>query len=547
MERIDPKSEALTEDESDGLQTRTIDRRTYLIGGVGTLALGGYFSTVANSVRAQTTAVDVPQTYLDRFSTVVNVVDAGADPTGTEPIDDVLSEHVADDTLLVFPEGRYLMHRQLRKTGFENLGFYGPKATIAHGRVDAIANNTVTEGEFTGPARFFRLGVIYSPGRDLLFEGFTFDFTARQTGIRAIEAYVTDGLEVRDITIVGQHDTGTLGPALFSVTTANGTGLVERFKAPDGGEYTENTIGDIDLGPTGMLVDPNSAGTLRIVDCELGRFPDNGLYVSGAKGVVHVEGGVYKNSTVSSLRLKGYGSSIRGANVVIDELVPGISQRGIRLDDGADLRVEDTTVTVTGPAENAIRILDDVETATIQNCTVVLNDQGGCARGIQVTDDAGRVEILDSTIDVEGSNFAVYLQGKNQPEDPMVLMKNVVITGAAPGNKAREAIRVERANCRFEDLTIDQPGTSYRRCAEVLADDTLFVGGNYKSTHHPFVNKGNRTRFDGILAQSYDGWQAIKLYAEGTDVVVTDSILYGGYIDGDADGFVVENTELVPV
>ncbi|WP_416841687.1 right-handed parallel beta-helix repeat-containing protein [Haloferax sp. DFSO52] len=535
----------------DSTQTREsiaprVSRRSYLLGTIGTLTAGGILLSSVDNAKAGAMPVDIPQAYVDRFPNIVNVVEAGADPNGVTPIDDVLTKLVGDDTLLVFPAGRYLMNRQLRKTGFTNLGFYGPEATISHGRIDAIERNSVTAGEFNGPARFFRLGVIYSPGRDLLFEGFTFDFTTPQTGIRAIEAYVTDGLEVRDITVDGEHDTGTLGPALFSVTAANGTGLVERFKAPDGGAYTEDTIGDITLGPTGMLIDPNSAGTIRIVDCELGRFPDNGLYVSGAKGVVHVEGGLYKNSTVSSLRLKGYGSSISGARVVIDELVPGISQRGIRLDDGANLRVENTTVEVTGPAENAIRVLDNVETATIQGCTIVLNDDGGCGRGIQVTDDAGRVEILDTTIDIYGSNFGIYLQGRNSPEDATVLVKNVTITGPAPGYAQREAIRIERANCRFENLTIDQPGGEFRRCVEVIGDDNLFVGGTYTSTHHPFINSGSRTRFDEITARSYSGRQALKLYADGTDVVVMDSTLYGGYIDNGAEGFVVDNTEMPP-
>ncbi|AFK21266.1 hypothetical protein HFX_6142 (plasmid) [Haloferax mediterranei ATCC 33500] len=499
-----------------------------------------------NNVRASSMSVEIPQTYLDRFENIVNVVEAGADATGNVPIDDVLSQNVGNDTLFVFPEGRYLMNQQLRETGFENLGFYGPNATVTHGTIDAIEDKIVTAGEFSGPSRFFRLGVIYAPGRDLLFEGLTFDFTAPQSGIRAIEAYVTDGLEVRDITITGQHDTGTFGPALFSVTAANGTGIIERFKAPDGAAYTEDTIGDIDLGPTGMLIDPYSAGTLRIVDCELGRFPDNGLYVSGANGTVHVEGGTYKNSSISSVRLKGYGSSVRGTTVVIDEFVQGISQRGIRLDDGSNLRIEDTTVSITGPIEDAIRVLNDVETAAIRDCDIVLNDDGGCARGIQITPDAGRVEILDSTIEIEGSNFAVYVQGRNVTEDSTVLMKNISITGPAPGETAREALRIERANGRFENLAIDQPGEDYRRCAEILADDNLFVGGTYKSTHHPFINKGNRTRFDDITAQSYSGRQAIKLYSEGTDVVIMDSVLYGGYTDKGAEGFVVDNTEMPP-
>ncbi|WP_241768302.1 hypothetical protein [Haloferax sp. ATB1] len=94
-------------DDTDANDSRgpKLTRRSYLLGAVGTLAVGSYLSRPINSVEANTMSVDVPRAYLDRFSNVVNVVDAGADPKGVEPIDDVLSRHVADDTLLVFPEG----------------------------------------------------------------------------------------------------------------------------------------------------------------------------------------------------------------------------------------------------------------------------------------------------------------------------------------------------------------------------------------------------------------------------------------------------------
>jgi hypothetical protein len=524
-----------------------LSRRSYIIGGVGVLAGGAYLALSTRGVEANVSSVAVPTAYRERFGTVIDVVDAGADPTGSEPIDEVLTDAVGDDTLLVFPEGRYLMNRQLRKTGYENLGFYGPDATMVHGSVEALDGNMVVEGEFSGPARFFRLGVIYAPGKDLLFEGFTFDFTGSQTGLRAIEAYVTDGLEVRDITIEGQHDTGTFGPALFSVTTAGGEGTVERFAAPDGGAYSENTIGTINLGPTGILLDPHSAGTLRLVDCELGGFPDNGLYVSGDHGTVHVEGGTYKNSNVCSIRLKGRESSVRGATVIVDGALAGGSQRGIRLDAGSDLRVLDTTITVAGPVGDAIRILSEAETSTIDNCAITCLDEGGSARGIGITPDAGRVEVLNSTIEMHGSNYGVFVQGNNDADDATVLLKDTSITGPASGDSAREAVRVERANGRFENLTIDQPGPTYRRCTEVLADDCRFIGGTYESTHHPIINKGNRTLFYGLTARSFEGWQAMKLYAQGSNVVIADSVLYGGYIDRGVEDLVVNDTEIPPV
>jgi hypothetical protein len=534
-----------SESPSDTSESRHsgLSRRAYL-GGLLALGAVGVYET-SRSATANVAGVSVPTAYLDRFPNVVDVVEAGADPTGGQTIHEVLYDVVADDTLVVFPEGRYRMDHQFRHTGFENVGFFGPDATIFHGRIDALSGSSVSAGEFTGPARFFRLGVIYNPGRDLLFEGFTFDFNAPQTGLRAIEAYVAGGLEVRDVTIAGRHDTGTLGPALFSITQADGAGVVERFRAPGGAAFSKDTIGDLWTGPTGMLIDSHHAGTLRVVDSELGSFPDNGLYISGAHGTVHVEGGYYANSNVASIRLKGLGSSIRGATIVVDQAIEGTNQRGIRVDDGSNLLVDGATVRISDPNGAAIRVLDDVQTARIQNCSIVL-DSATPERGIRVSKDAGRVEIVDTSVETRGGSNAIHVEGHNGPEDAMVLLRNVTITGDAAGISAREAIRIERANCRLDHLTVDQPGPEFRRCLEVIGDDCLINGGSYSSTHHPIINRGSRTFYDSIVARSYDGYEAMKLYAEGTEVVVDDSTLYGGYRDGGVNGLFVHETEFPP-
>jgi hypothetical protein len=531
-------------------------RRSFLAGTVGVLgvgsALGGEREQIDGGLdgggggsTTETVPTDVLDEYGDRFGTVVDVTEAGGDPTGTTPVNDVLEEHVGDDTLLYFPAGTYLMTRQLRKTGYTNLGFLGPEATIVHGRIDAVDGNGVTDGEFTGPARLFRLGVNYNPGTNLLFEGFTFDYTGTNSGLRAIEAYVTDGLEVRDITVAGQHDTGTLGPALFSIRDAEGSGVVERFSAPDGAKFSEDTIGNIWVGPTGVLVDPQHAGTLRFVDCELGMFPDNGLYISGAKGTVHVEGGTYRNSNVASIRLQGYKSTVRGATVVVDDALPDRQQRGIRLDKGAGLAVIDTTIRLDDPSGEAIRVLDGVETASIENSTVVVNTDRS-NRGIHVATDAGRVKIVNTDIEINGSDNAVRILGRNAADDAMVLLKGVSVTGSASGETAREAIRVERANCRLDDLTVHQPGAAYRRCVEVLGDDCLVIGGTYESTHHPIINKGSRTVFEGITAQSLDGFKALKLYEQGSPVYIANSVLYGGYVDKGVATLAINDTTFPP-
>jgi len=137
----------------------------------------------------------------------------------------------------------------------------------------------------------FDSGPTTLPGTHLRIGHFTVDQTAEDTGIRAFETYASDTLEVRNINVVGRHDSGTWGPGLFVVTDPDGDGLVRDFRAHGGGTLVENSPGDGYVGPNGILCNQGHEGTIRFVDCELGAFPDNGLYASGGTGRVIVEGG----------------------------------------------------------------------------------------------------------------------------------------------------------------------------------------------------------------------------------------------------------------
>jgi hypothetical protein len=153
---------------------------------------------------------------------------------------------------------------------------------------------------------------LYSPGRRLAFEGFDVDQTELSTGIRVIEANVSDRLEVRDVTIRGRHDSGTSGPGFFAMTSPDGTGAGERFRAPDGGDHIDETphAGNGWQGPIGIEANSN-VGRLEFKDCELGGFPDNGLYGTNENGTYVVDGGTYRNSNGANVRIGGTGSEIR--------------------------------------------------------------------------------------------------------------------------------------------------------------------------------------------------------------------------------------------
>lgn len=72
-------------------------RRTYLKT-TGAALTGLAFASTASADSSQ-------------YDTVVDIVDAGADPSGDEPIDDVLAKYNKDDTRIEFPTGRYKLDK----------------------------------------------------------------------------------------------------------------------------------------------------------------------------------------------------------------------------------------------------------------------------------------------------------------------------------------------------------------------------------------------------------------------------------------------------
>ncbi|UPV76850.1 right-handed parallel beta-helix repeat-containing protein (plasmid) [Halorussus limi] len=452
------------------------------------------------------------------YDTVVDVTEAGADDTGNEPINSVLNRLCNDgatDTLLRFPPGTYAMDEMFRLVAYDRVGFVGDDATV------------VPTADFDDSAPWlFRLGVLADPGRDLLFEGFTFDFTAPDTGMRALEAQVTDGLAVRDVNVVGFHDGGTLGPAMFDVLDPDGWGTVERFRAPDGGAYSANTDGNIAVGPTGVLVSPYHRGTLRLRDLEVGGFPDNGLYADTPDGRVLVEGGRYRNSNVASVRVAGDGSRVRGTRIEVTHNRPeDVNQRGLRLDAGADLRVENVGIELTRPNGYALSVQDEVESARIEGVNVAVADRPNTAMVVAPT--ANRVTVADSEIHLGGGGYALAAFG--DAPGPVVA-RNLSVYGWATGGAGRPAVLCHRDHCEFHDLAVYQPGED-RRAIDVRGDDCLVSGGTYMASDTPLYNTGSRTRFEGVTADSWGDSPALYLL-DGDGVEVVDCDLSGGVRTG---------------
>lgn len=352
--------------------------------------------------------------FADEYGTLVDVVEAGADPAGEETIEPVLQSVADDDTLLYFPEGTYRMGGAIDFPTFRNLALVGGPATI------------VPESGYEG---YLLLLGWDGGGRRARVENLTFDLRAPDAGARPLQVLAND-LQVRDVSVVGRQNRGR-GMMRFDVTDPDGTGVVERMALPDGAA--------VETGTVGCLVGPASTGHITFRDCHVEGFPNNGLYASPAKGSVLVEGGYYANNGIANVRVSG-DAVVRGVHVRCDDSSRRLNNmRGIRLRHGRSILVEDCTVELVDVtySEGAIILESLLESATVRDTTVLVDVDDVYALHVK-SPARGNPE--------EGAD----------PADRNVVFEGVSIAGSAAN---RSTVRVvDRDDCRFDRLCLHQTG-----------------------------------------------------------------------------------------
>ncbi|MFC4439735.1 MULTISPECIES: right-handed parallel beta-helix repeat-containing protein [Natrialbaceae] len=515
------------ETEAECQSRRSVLRGTAVAG----LSALGATAAASGSAAAYHGVVDY-----ENYDNVVNVAAAGADRSGSESITPVLEDLRADNTAFYFPEGRYYMDSQFRFTNYENFAIIGNNATLV----------PANYYDFDGPRyRLFRLGTSTNPGGRLQIRGFQVDQTAPDTGIRAFEAYVTDELDVEDIVIRGEHDSGTWGPALFNVVDPSGTGRVVDFYANDGGEWTDSTphAGNTSSrGPVGINATQNQ-GELMFRRCQISGFPGTGLYAIGGSGKIIVHGGVYRNSTAASIRIGGSDSIVRWPQVFVEESNGRrTSQRGIRLESG-DVRVRGLVANVSVERHNChpITVMNACNTATIENTTV--NVSGDTTQhGIVVSPSAGETRIVDTEINHEVSGgYPLWIRDSDST-DPVVC-ENVTINGRS-GNKYgfRDGIRCGRDNVTVVDSEIVQRGDdgADRVGISNTGDNLTLENTRIRSTLYPVSEQASDSLYANIDAESYGSRSAVCLYDTCRDLTIRDSRIVDGVANFGAEGVVME-------
>ncbi|WP_330631666.1 hypothetical protein [Halocatena halophila] len=455
------------------------------------------------------------------YDEVINVVEAGADNTGGESITPLIRDLASSNTLLKFPEGRYLVDEWVRLTGFKNFGMVGENATL----VPAPAS------QYKGDPIMFKLGVFSNPGRNLEFRNFTVDYTAPNTGVRALHAAVSDGLRVENVAVEGVHDAGTWGPFKADIVDSDGYGIVKNVEVPEGGVYTKNTAQDIEPtvknGPTGFLLSPFHAGRLDVVDSVIGAFPDNGLYDSESPGQVVVKGGRFANSNSGNIRITGDNSGVYGAHVVIDQNRPNDrGQHGVRFDGGKNLTVADTVIEMTQPNGHGIFTLSSVESATIENTKIFAgkNDARETIKSIAVRKGAGAIDIINSEVVQDHEGPALNISEGSSP----VRVKGLSVSGESTGETgSREALITHRDSTEFRGLDVDLPNGSRRRALGIFSDSVSVLGGTYSSSGLPITVEGSDVLIKEVTAGAYDGSTVAVDVESGVAKLVNNKLTNG--------------------
>ncbi|MWG33833.1 right-handed parallel beta-helix repeat-containing protein [Halomarina oriensis] len=419
-----------------------------------------------------------------QFDRVVNMHEAGADPTGGEPVDPIVDRYTESGTLLLFPPGEYRLNQFNPgfDTDLENFGIRGVNSK----QVTFVPREGQGSDRY-GTGYADKLFINLWGVRNLLLGGFTVDCTAENTGGRT-QLLADDGLVFRDVTFRGRHDVDR-GPLLFCVFDEDGEGVVDRARLPDG------SVGP-DPNPVGVFVFRPHAGTLTFRNCHVEGFQDNGIYASAPDdpGVIGVEGGYYANNNVAGVRLGQSESYVKNATIVVDE-VPDFWNRAFK------------NVNMRGIWQN------DGEGMSVKNCEVVMATDVTSQGGIVSSKRSGGFTVENTTVRTEAPyrSFGISArrsQGEdgfgNQFEDLSVTLRNVSTTGDAPDAAAvdlrgRDGSLVENARIRHsgtgrDGIRLLDSDATVRNAVIDVAGEPIVAEGSDVTTRNVRYDDNGRGR-----------------------------------------------------
>jgi len=469
-----------------------LDRRSFLKGtAVGTVSVGGCLQLIGQETASQpqsrntsgrTATVSQSGTELpdgipevpDGFDEVVNVIDAGGDSEGEEPIDDLVAD-VSDDTLLRFPSGTYRLG-QTEVEGLENVGMVAAEDSDPK----LVPSEPLEE--------LGRRWIYFSGVSGFLIDGLNVDF--REEGYSGRIMITGPGdFAVCNLRVLGRYDPEPMS-FRFDVRDEDHNAVINNLTAFGVDRETAKT--------TGLYVGRHHAGEITFRDCRVEDFPDNGIYASppgghggdfeGEDGTVHVRGGLFRNNNIANIRLGSTGSTVKDATIVVDEKPPkhpnGRNVRGIRLRGKKDQIVE--------------------------NCDIRYSpDAGAGTAAIAVNKDNGRATVRNTRIRMDRDKMPAIAASapseavdENQDDPPGVLFENVRITGRARYGTTVDI--VDRDETEFRQCWITQRGESRKGIVFSDSDNCAVRNTTIVVTEDPLTTRSSAVETEDLTTFTPD-------------------------------------------
>lgn len=453
-----------------------LERRELLIGAgvAGGLGIAGIGGAVLHNRRSAVTtgtpeSVDVP--HADEFETVVNAGEVGADPDGGEPINGILEEYAGDDTLLSFPDGTYRL-QPITLADYSRFGIVG--AAGAKPTFVAEPGNCLGGGNAHLHAKHVE---------SFLMDSVAFDFTNESTG--GVVRITADGdAAITNVRSSGQCDRQV---AMFriDVVDASATAVVEELRLDN--HSTDSWL-------TGIFVSKEHAGDVVFRDCTIQGFTDNGLYASapglpdGAGGIVHVDGGTYRNNNVANVRLGSEGSVARGVTSISDSPPPSDGEvtanaRGFRLRSGHGQLIEDCRARIAANSR-------------FTHGGIVFHETNG---GATVRNTRINIDRDDT------SAIRLFPQSSDNPKTPT--FENVEITGTAADGRA--VLLSDRDETVFRNCSLSQSGANRNGIHFQNSTDCRIVDSTIDVTNHPLILQNSTVRIEDTTLVTPDGTEEI--------------------------------------
>jgi hypothetical protein len=351
---------------------------------------------------------------------------------------------------------------------------------------------------------------------DETFENVLIDATAENTNVQ-IDAYGSNWV-VRNVGIKGQLD--STDAAAFRLQVNNGsTGIFENVYLG---------AGAVQGGHGGLFVPTTHEGTVRIRECNVQYWPDNGEYASapgrsergGRGGLVEVKRCYARNNNIAGFRLGTDRSVVRDSVILVDEQPPAnaagqTNARGVWVKEGGSMTIENCDLLLAHPdASYGVWEGDDNSVSlarVIDSKVAARNGAAGKYRGNVETVNVGNDPNVERPSGVPTSAKEAAL-GRNLP-------KSLEITGGSDSDRAEYVVettgeiagtrsteggdtvsggRAEGATGGGEDLfrysgeittlDVDLPGDS--SIASVVVDRAnsriRFAGGNRNTNRYEY-------------------------------------------------------------